>query len=415
MADAMVSGFMSERETMVLRIENVKGAAKTANRDLSSQDMETIENARARIAQIDEQLKFCADDFELDEEVRAKLARVHPNTVTAPPKVYSNGDEGQVLWDFLHRGQNRDAAARVEAALTRASTRAAQHMGTVIADTTATAGDLAGLVIDPIVGPVTNFYDASRPFLNATGVQTVSAYDFRRPYLTDAKMVLATVQAAQTSQKAELPSDAFTISSDTLEMVTYGGYLNISQQLLSFQPDSLAVIVRELRDRVAKQTEKAALTELAQSTTKITLATTAAADVVLKAIYDGNAKVYDETGSPATWIAFGPTGLARLGSLVDSALRPFFPAIGAVNASGTVDAGGAGSIAGLRPIQTYAITDTNMWVGNSGCFEAYEYPFPMLTAEEPSLLGRQVSVAVGFVPFRPRSKSGQLGATHLAP
>jgi HK97 family phage major capsid protein len=288
-------------------------------------------------------------------------------------------------------------------------------MGTVIADTTATAGDLVGLVVDPIVGPVVNFYDASRPFLNAIGVQTVSAYDFRRPYLTDAKMVLGTVQAAQTAQKAELPSDAFSIASDSLEMVTYGGYLNVSQQLMSFQPQSLGVIITELRNRVAKQTEKAAITEMAVSTTKITLAANATADLVLKAIYDGNAKVYDETGMPATWIAFGPTGLARLGSLVDAALRPFFPSVGAANASGTVDAGGSGTIAGLRPIQTYAITDTTFWVGNSAVLEAYEYPFPLLTAAEPSVLGTQVAVAVGFVPYRPRSKSGQLGATHLAP
>jgi hypothetical protein len=411
MPDAMVQGYVTERETMVLRIDNVKGAAKTAGRDLSGQDMETIENARARIAQIDEQLSYCADTFEIDESVRAKLARVHPASMAAPPRVYGRGDEGQVLWDFLHRGSDRDAAARVDAALTRA----AQHMGTVIADTTATAGDLVGLVVDPIVGPVVNFYDASRPFLNAIGVQTVSAYDFRRPYLTDAKMVLGTVQAAQTAQKAELPSDAFSIASDSLEMVTYGGYLNVSQQLMSFQPQSLGVIITELRNRVAKQTEKAAITEMAVSTTKITLAANATADLVLKAIYDGNAKVYDETGMPATWIAFGPTGLARLGSLVDAALRPFFPSVGAANASGTVDAGGSGTIAGLRPIQTYAITDTTFWVGNSAVLEAYEYPFPLLTAAEPSVLGTQVAVAVGFVPYRPRSKSGQLGATHLAP
>jgi hypothetical protein len=411
MPDAMVQGYVSERETLVMRVDNVKGAATTAGRDLSPQDMETIENARARIAQIDEQLSYCAETFELDEQVRAKLSRVHPSSVAAPARVYGRGDEGQVLWDFLHRSSNRDAAARAEAALTRA----AQHMGTIAADTTATAGDLAGLVVDPVVGPVTNFYDASRPFLQAIGVQNVNAYDFKRPYLTDAAMVLATVQAAQTSQKAELPSTAFTVGSDSLEMVTYGGYLNVSQQLLSFQPEALGVILTELRNRVAKQTEKAALTELANSTTKVTLATTAAADVVLKAIYDANAKVYDETGMPATWIAFGPTGLARLGSLVDAALRPFFPSIGAANATGTIDTGGAGSIAGLRAIQTYAITDVNMWVGNGAVFEAYEHPFPVLSAVEPSVLGTQVAVATGFVGFRPRSKSGQLGATHLAP
>lgn len=405
--DVMVSNYMNERATLVTRIENVKGAATAAGRDLSAQDMETIENARARIAAVDTQLEFSADTFELDENVRAKLARVHSGIVSGPAQPYRNA--GQVVWDMLHRRENRDAAERFETAMTRA----AQHMGTVAADTTATAGDLAGLVVDPVVGPVVNFYDVSRPFLDAIGTQTVNAYDFRRPYLVDTAVV--TSAAAQTAQKAELPSTKFDVLSDPLEYATYGHYINVSTQLLQFQPTALNIIISELKARVAKATERAALTELANSTTKITLANNADAATTLKAIYDGNAKVYDETGSPATWIAFGPTGLSRLGALVDAAGRPFFPSLGAANAPGTVDTTGAGSIAGLRPVQTYAITDTTFWVGNSGVLEAYEQPFPIMSVDEPSVLGRQIAVATGFVAYRPRSKSGQLGATHLAP
>lgn len=407
MPDTLTTNLITEREKLVQLAESTKAAAAQAGRDLSAQDNETLNMVFARLEQIDPQLDMLSRELQLDEAAQSRLARLSPDSVAAPPQAYRTA--GELVWDLLHRGQDRDAAMRYEKALSRA----AQHMGTVAADTTATAGDLAGLVVDPVVGPVVNFKDTSRPFLDFIGPQQVAAYDFRRPYLTDT--VLTTPAAAQTAQKAELPSTAFSVSSDTLEYVTYGHYLNVSQQLMSFQPGALQTIINELRSRVAIAAEKAALTELAQSTTKVTLATTATADVVLKAIYDGNAKVYDETGMPATWIAIGPTGLSRLGSLVDAALRPFFPTLGAGNAAGTASAGGMGSIAGIPVIQTYAITDVNIWMGNAGAFEAYEFPFPIMTQAEPSVLGTQVAVAAAYAFYRPRSKSGQLGATHLAP
>jgi hypothetical protein len=282
-------------------------------------------------------------------------------------------------------------------------------MGTVAADTTATAGDLAGLVVDPIVGAIVNFTDTSRPFLNAIGTRSVNAYDFRRPYISDA--AVATGTTAQTAQKAEVGSTKFSVASDTLEYSTYGEYLNISAQLLQFDPFGLQIIVDQLRRRVARGAEKAAFTELALSTTKITLSLTAADITVSNAIEDGIAKVYDETGMPAEWILMGPTGRARLGKVVDGASRPLYPRIGGVNAPGVFD----GPINGLTPIVSYAVTTNAMWIGNSGCFEAYEVGLPLLSSPEPSVLGTQIAVASMLAFYRPRSKSGQLGATQLAP
>jgi hypothetical protein len=408
MNDPMLNGYVEEREAKVGLIANVMSAAQQANRDLSDQDIETITLARARIEAIDHQLEFVSVNDAMKEDVQARLARAHPGQIAAPQSAYRS--LGEILYDRIHinEGASRQRYERTLA-------RAAQHMGTVAADTTATAGDLAGLVIDPIVGPIVNFTDASRPFLSAIGTTQVAAYDFRRPYISDS--AAATGTAKQTAQKAELPSTEFSVASDTLEYSTYGEYLNVSQQLLSFQPTALQIIVDQLRNRVARGIEKAAFTELALSTTKITLSLTAVdAATVNAGIADGIAKVYDETGMPAEWILMGPTGAARMSKVSDSAGRPLYPYIGAGNAQGTYDGPNAiASVNGLRPIVSYAVTTAAMWIGNGHCFEAYEFPFPLLDQIEPSVLGRQVAIGAAAAFYRPRSKSGQLGATQLAP
>jgi len=404
--DLMLKGLMEERSGRVSLAENVKRAAHEAGRDLSDQDKQTIDMCRSRIEEIDGQLDYVAGSYELDEGVRARLARAHPGEVASPHAGYRT--IGEIWWDKLHRHDDRAAADRYD----RALVRAAQHMGTVAADTTATAGDLAGVVVDPVVGPVVNFTDYSRPLIAAIGPVNVNAYDFRRPYIVDA----AATTPKQTAQKAELPSTAFSIASDTLEYSTYGEYLNVSAQLLTFQPAALQVIVDQLRNRVAKSAEIAAFAELDNSTSKVTLSLTAVdAATVNAAIEDGKAKVYAETGMPATWILMGPTGAARLGKVSDSAGRPLYPYAAPSNAQGTA----GGSVNGLTPIVSPAVTTAALWLGNSAAFEVYEHPLPLMQQTEPSVLGTQVAVASMLAFYRPRtvttSASAGSGPVQLGP
>lgn len=399
----MLQGYIEEREGRVALIESMKTAAREANRDLSDQDMETITKARERIEVIDRQLQFVSVNDALNEDIAARIAVSHPGSVSAPFAGYRS--IGEAVWDRLHAREDAGARDRYG----KMMTRAAQHMGTVAADTTATAGDLAGLVVNPVVGPMINFTDASRPFISAIGPRQVNAYDFNRPYISDG--AAATGTAKQTAQKAELASTAFSVLTDPLEYATYGEYLNVSQQLLTFQPTGLTIIADQLRRRVARGQEKAAFTELALSTSKVTLSLTAVDNTVNAAIEDGIAKVYDETGMPAEWILMGPTGRARLGKVVDSAGRPLYPYLSPSNANGTIN----GDVNGLRPIISYAVTTAAMWIGNSSAFEVYEQLLPLMDVAEPSVLGRQIAVGSMMAFYRTRSKSGQLGPVQLAP
>ena len=199
---------------------------------------------------------------------------------------------------------------------------------------------------------------------------------------------------------------------DNLNLTTVGGYLNVSQQLMSLHPTAWNIIVGQLQRRTAYAGEAAAIAELSLSGAHVPLAAGAGAKATIEALFEAAALVYTNTGELPTWIAYGPLGWQQLGSLTDLAERPLFPFLGAANALGTSSLGdfNLGPL-GLQQIVTPGITTSDIWVGNSLGLEAYSYPFPILEAIEPSLLGRQVAVAEAYAFYRPTTTEAGAGGT----
>lgn len=419
MPDAITNKLVSERDSIVSRAAAIKTTAVEQNRDLNDSDKTALTSYQERISSIDEQLEILASNLELDDSIRDRLSRVSPGSVAVAETTYRSA--GDLVWDMLHRQHDPDADRRFTSTLKRA----AQHMGTTAEATTPTAGGMPGLIVKPVVGPVIDVMPQGRPFLTALGVNDApTSLTFMRPRIVDPDF--ATGVGVQTLEKGELASKKFDVLADPVNLVTVGGYLNVSEQLRAFVAGSLDLIVAQLNRRLARATEEAAITELEKSTAKITLAADADASEVLQAIFDASALVYANTGALATWVAMGPEGWARLGGLSDLAGRPLFPYLGAVNAPGTANAStfNMGGPAGLTPVVTPAITDDTFWVGNALALEAYEYRYPLLEAVEPSLLGRQIAVASSIGFFRPTTKEAgpggtpaaeQNGAVHIAP
>jgi hypothetical protein len=409
MPDALVSDFVEERAAKITLIENLSIAARDAGRDLNEDDLDTITKAKERIARIDVQLEALADNLELSDSVRDRLNRLQPGS--APLGVPEYRSAGELLWDAIHAATDRDAAGRWG----RFQKRVAQHMGTTAAATTPTAGGVPGLLIDPTVGPIIDPVPGGRPLLTALGVQAAPrAMTFHRPYIVDPD--LATGVAPQALQKAELVSKKFDVNRQDLALTVIGGYLNVSQPLIEFAPQGLDIIIRQLNKRYAVATEAAALAEMANSTSQVELDAAADGAALLAAIFEASAMVYSETGELAQWVAMGPQGWARLGSLVDAAGRPLFPTLNPANAFGTANASSfAGSVAGLGIVVTPAIDDGSMWVGNSSALEFYEHRFPLLEAVEPSLLGRQVAVSGAIAAYRPYPGNGAVLLSDTVP
>jgi hypothetical protein len=391
----MTKRLLDERAKTEHLIAGIETVAVEQKRDLTEADLTSLRTYRERLGTIDAQLEQTTQNIALAASVAERVAAVSGEAVNG----HTYRSAGELLWDALHQ-TDRDARNRYAAV----QARAAQHMGTIAANTVATAGGFGGLIVSATTGPVINLLPKGRPWLSLIGATPApSSFNFMRPRLVDPNF--ATGAAPQAKEKQELVSQAFDIAADPLTLTTVGGYLNVSQQALSFVAGSLDIVVGQLLARVAHQSEKALAAEAAKSTATIPLAPDAAADDVRQAIFDAAALVFTNTGALPEWIAMGPQGWARLGGLTDLNLRPLFPFDNPVNAMGT-SSPGTFTITGLgmTGVVTPAITDGTFYLGNSFGIEAYEYTYPVLEAVEPSLLGRQVAVATSNVFYRPTTK-----------
>ena len=395
--DPMVDSLVKRRDEALAKIEALKTVALENDRELSDDDLEAITTYKRDIERIDARLDVVGDDVRMSDEAAERLRKLTP-AVSTPAKYR---DAGQMLWDVLHQSDS-DAVARLRAA----RRRAADHMGTLAADTAtgdgSDAGDLAALYVDPIVGPTIRVDFAQMPFVNALGTRPMPGGSaFERPYIDDEGF--ETGVGTQTKQKLELASAHFEAASDIIKRTTLGGYLNISQQMIQWQAGSLGIVVDQMRARLSWAIEKHVVTELSNSTGVVDLAADADGATTLAAFYTASAQVFNATNQLATWALMGPSGWARLGSIVDLGGRPLLPSFGPTNAAGSMTANSfsTNGVAGLRTVVSPAITDDSFWVGNGSCIEAYLYQYPLLEAIEPSVLGRQIAVAADVVAHRP--------------
>lgn len=394
MGDVLTDRLLHERNQVEGKIKTVQTVAVDETRDLRPEEIESIRTYSERLRTIDGQLEVVTNRIALDEGIADRIATMNPDNGGGIGHQYRSASE--LLWDALNRN-DPEARGRYGNALKRA----AQHMGTTAAATVATAGGFGGLSVTGPQGPVIDLFPKGRPWLTAIGVRPApSSFSFTRPRIVDPDFLTAATE--QALQKQELNSKKFDIAADTLTLRTYGNYLNLSLQAEQFVTGALDITINQLLARLAVAQERGLAVEAGRTASKVTLAADADGAAVRAAIFEAAALVYENTGALPEWIAMGPQGWARLGSLVDLANRPLFPFGNNVNADGQMSPGSF-SIAGLglTGIVTPGITDGTYYVGNELGIEAYEYRFPVLQALEPSLVGRQIAVAAATVFYRP--------------
>jgi hypothetical protein len=411
MPHALIEGYVHERDNLLNTVRVLKNNALDRNTDPTDQDLETMTKAFQRIDRLDEMIKVVGQERDMDEETRDRLMAPVPSLPSAAVQ-YRTG--GEMVWDCLHAQygsahdhEDQEARRRWDQVMKRA----AQHMGTSAPTTTPVAGGFGALYVAPVVGPVIDLSPQGQPFLSAIGRQPApNAMTFSRPRIVDPDF--KTGAGVQSLEKAELVSKKFDVKVDNISLTCVGGYLNVSQQLMSLHPTAWNIIVGQLQRRTAYQGEAAAIAELSKTTAHVPLAAGANSSDTLTALFDAAALVFENTNELPTWIAYGPLGWAQLGSLTDAAGRPLFPFLGAANAMGSASLGdfSLGPL-GLQQIVTPGIETTDIYVGNSLAFEAYVYSFPLLEAIEPSVMGRQVAVAEAMAFYRPTTKEAVTGGT----
>jgi HK97 family phage major capsid protein len=381
--DSVIARLQAEEEQHLGFIDTLIQDAEHSGRDLATHELERIGKERERITEIRAQLGPIQEISRMNVESRARYREIVSQVELArnpdrgPVEYRSAGEYIVDMW--LARQGDEDASSRLDL-----YNRAAAHQ---------TTAGTPGLLPVPVVEPVVNFVDASRPLVSALGPRQLPAQNWSRPKVTQHTSV-----ASQSAEKAELVSQAMVISKLTGTAYTYGGYVNVSRQVADFtQPGVMDIVIGDLAAQYAIQTEGyAATTFAAAATAGSTLPTGPnTADQISGALWAAAAAIYAATKGIGRVFAVIPPGLL-------AGWGPVFPPYGPMNQQGqgftaaTFNSGLAGVISGIPIYVSNAIAANTALVMSSAAGEVYEDRIGSLQVVEPSVLGIQVAYAGYF-------------------
>ena len=260
-------------------------------------------------------------------------------------------------------------------------------------------GDTPGLLPEQIVSPVYDSLNPIRPFVTAIGARAMpeSGTTFRRPVIT----VRPVVTQQPTGQLNTLSGSDVQVSNNNVSKLTFGTYVNISEQSIDFtDPNSLAIVLNQLAiaygeatDNYAVDTCHAAITQTA------TVTDTAVGADWVAAIYEGARQISLNSNYLPSHLFLTPGSWAALASSVDDAGRPVFPFVGAPNLGGQNAAGtAAANTWNGNPLGLVLVVDKNApgsfmghAAGPAAGFEFYEQQKGAISIDTPATLGRTIA------------------------
>ena len=381
--DQMLARHAAEIEDRQTFIDGLVEAAEKDSRDLTEQEMELVTRARERVGALSLQLEPLKEARRITQDSREsmrEISRLIQEPEERKPREVQYRSAGAYALDRWQAGLgHREAVERIEL-----FHRAAAHQ---------TTSDNPGLLPEQIMGPVVNFVDEARPFVNALGPRPLPAGSWSRPQVTQHTQV-----GAQSAEKTELVSRKMTIGKVPVTARTYGGYVNVSRQDVDWtQPAVMDIIINDLAGQYAVETENAATDNLtAAATTGPTIATgTPTAAAVAAALWTAAGSVFTATKGQGRVIAVAGADMLGL-------LGPLFPPVNPQNgqstgfSAGGYGTGAVGSISGIPVYVTAGMAALTMLVLSTAAAEVYEDRIGALQVVEPSVLGVQVAYAGYF-------------------
>ncbi|HET9546399.1 MAG TPA: phage major capsid protein [Desertimonas sp.] len=368
----------SKIEECIRHQNTIVGDARGQNRDLTAAEAEMVQSKteqikgyRAAAAPLIDQISVAADSRKRSEELSQALALVRRPEMGN----FQYRSAGHYVLDNIKavRG-DREAADRLDW-----YNRVAAHQTTTNA---------AGVVPQEIVGSVINFIDSSRPLVTALGARPLEGGpNFYRPRVTTHTSV-----AKQSAEKAEFSSTAMVLDKLTATVDTYGGYVNVSRQIIDWSsPAIMDIIVGDLAAQYAIQTETAAAAQFLAAATAGTVIPTGAttADAVAAAVWAAVGTIY--TTIPNAGHIVGVSSPSML-----SAIGPALTATAINNPNSTgfaIDytSGQIGSIGGVPIYLSPRLTGATLLIIHPAAAEVYDQIVGMLSVTEPSVGGVQVA------------------------
>lgn len=373
----------AEYDELTQGITTVVDRAADENRDVTDSEQSEIERSQARRTALEDSIKHYTDLEATTARVgvlRSQVAPQQPRMANgaqgAAAPAYDMAQEFPSIGHYVqtvHRAMvNKDPEA------IQAIERATAHQKTT---------DNPGLIPRPILGPVLNLFNATRPFINSITQRPLPAGKFDRPKVS--QHVAVGVQAAEKDLTA---SQVMKVDPLAVTAATYAGHLNISRQDIKWSnPNILTLVYEDFAAVYAQQTDAAACADfLASITSAAVPIADASAGAFYGAIYGAAAGSLDATNSLPDTLWASPDVWATMGGATTTQGAALFPTL----SPGST----AGSPMGLRFVVDANFPADTLLLGPSRYAEWYEDVDGIMQVGEPDVLGQMVGYA-GFAAF----------------
>ena len=250
---------------------------------------------------------------------------------------------------------------------------------------------LDGLLPVPTVAPIYNNLIGMRPIVDAIGVRAMptSGKVFIRPKVT------TNVSQGAVTQSTTITAGQFIVDDVQVTKGIYGGYVSLSEASIDWtSPEVLSALLDDMARVYANTTDNVAADALAAGVSQTATLTDADSPADWIAfVYEAAVTILENSnGNLPTHLIMTPAYFAALGRLVDDSGRPLFPAVGPMNAYGSVTPGNTDALAfGLRVVVDRFLPAGNLIVADASGFENWETPKGAISIENPSQLSRTIA------------------------
>ena len=271
--------------------------------------------------------------------------------------------------------------------------------------------DTPGLLSVSVLGPVFQDLNFVRPVVSAFGARAMPntpSRQFIRPTITT-----HTSAAEQSGQLDAVSATTMVVASNTVTKKTVAGQVTLSRQDIDFtDPAAMQVVLNDLAGQVLIKTDDIAADALVSGATASgSTWTVTAADPsgLFTALYDAAREIAEDSNFFPTHLCVSPDVWEKLGRQTDADKRPVF----GYNANGMMTTNSIGNVSGLQytsmnVLGLDVVVDNNfasgtMLVVYAPGFEIYESGPQLLSLDNPSTLGKNLSIHQYFATFVAKS------------
>jgi HK97 family phage prohead protease len=272
-------------------------------------------------------------------------------------------------------------------------------------------GDTPGLLNIPVLGPLFQDLNFVRPVVSAFGARAMpqtTSRQFVRPTITT-----HTSAAVQTNQLDAVSATTMVIAANTVTKSTVAGQVTLSIQDIDFtDPSALQLVLNDLAGEVLIKTDDIAADALVAGKTASGSTWTVTADnptSLITSLYDAAREIAEDSNFFPTHLCVSPDVWEKLGSQLDGSKRPVlgYTTNGVLGQNALGRVGGLGynmmDVMGLTLVVDNNFAAGTMLVVYAPGFEIYESGASLQSFENPSTLGRTLSIHQYFATFVAKS------------